>query len=50
MMSILFVCTSNIKARGNRSAAKEVVTEILTQFGWETEDMGKAESDRAIDP
>ncbi len=35
---------------GNDNAAKKVVTEILTAFGWETEDMGTAEAARAIEP
>ena len=39
----MFIC-------GNHSAAKEKVVEILTQFGWETEDMGGAEAARAIEP
>jgi 8-hydroxy-5-deazaflavin:NADPH oxidoreductase len=39
----MFIC-------GNNDAAKMVVTGILDQFGWETEDMGKAEAARAIEP
>jgi predicted dinucleotide-binding enzyme len=39
----MFIC-------GNNEEAKKQVTEILTQFGWETEDMGKAEGARAIEP
>ena len=39
----MFIC-------GNHDPAKEEVKEILTQFGWETEDMGKAEAARAIEP
>ena len=35
---------------GNDDAAKKKVTDILTSFGWETEDMGKAEAARAIEP
>jgi len=35
---------------GNNDNAKSEVTEILTLFGWETEDMGKAEAARAIEP
>ncbi|MGE5106611.1 MAG: NADPH-dependent F420 reductase [Sphingobacteriales bacterium] len=35
---------------GNDAAAKKTVTGILTAFGWETEDMGKAEAARAIEP
>jgi predicted dinucleotide-binding enzyme len=35
---------------GNDNAAKQTVTEILTLFGWETEDMGAAEAARAIEP
>lgn len=39
----MFIC-------GNDEQAKETVTTILTQFGWETADMGKAEGARAIEP
>ena len=39
----MFIC-------GNNDPAKEEVKDILTQFGWETEDMGKAEAARAIEP
>ena len=39
----MFIC-------GNDDAAKKHVTEILTLFGWETEDMGKVEAARAIEP
>ena len=39
----MFIC-------GNDEAARRSVTEILTRFGWETEDMGKAEAARAIEP
>jgi len=39
----MFIC-------GNDAAAKETVRGILDQFGWETADMGKAESARAIEP
>lgn len=35
---------------GNDDEAKKAVTAILTAFGWETEDMGKAEAARAIEP
>jgi predicted dinucleotide-binding enzyme len=35
---------------GNDDAAKKEVRIILDQFGWETEDMGKAEAARAIEP
>lgn len=35
---------------GNDEEAKNAVTAILTDFGWETEDMGKAEAARAIEP
>jgi 8-hydroxy-5-deazaflavin:NADPH oxidoreductase len=38
----MFIC-------GNDAAAKKTVTEILTSFGWETEDMGKAEAAGAIE-
>jgi len=35
---------------GNEPGAKAVVSEIIRQFGWEPEDMGKAEAARAIEP
>jgi predicted dinucleotide-binding enzyme len=39
----MFIC-------GNDEAAKQIVSGILDQFGWETADMGKAEGARAIEP
>ena len=39
----MFIC-------GNDETAKRIVREILDQFGWETEDMGKVEAARAIEP
>jgi hypothetical protein len=39
----MFIC-------GNDEGAKKTVTGILTTFGHETEDMGKAEAARAIEP
>ena len=39
----MFIC-------GNNDAAKVETKEILDQFGWEVEDMGKAEAARAIEP
>jgi predicted dinucleotide-binding enzyme len=39
----MFIC-------GNDAGAKEKVKGILTQFGWETEDMGGVEAARAIEP
>ena len=39
----MFIC-------GNDGDAKQVVTGILDQFGWETEDMGTVEAARAIEP
>jgi predicted dinucleotide-binding enzyme len=39
----MFIC-------GNETSAKDTVTDILTQFGWEVEDMGPAEAARAIEP
>jgi predicted dinucleotide-binding enzyme len=39
----MFIC-------GNDDKAKQTVRDILTQFGWETADMGKVESARAIEP
>ncbi|MEI6436277.1 MAG: NAD(P)-binding domain-containing protein [Bacteroidota bacterium] len=39
----MFIC-------GNDATAKALVTVILDQFGWETEDMGAVEAARAIEP
>lgn len=39
----MFIC-------GNHDEAKAEVTTILTQFGWDTEDMGLVTSARAIEP
>jgi 8-hydroxy-5-deazaflavin:NADPH oxidoreductase len=39
----MFIC-------GNDDEAKKAVAGILSQFGWETADMGKAEAARAIEP
>lgn len=39
----MFIC-------GNDEAAKKTVGLVLEQFGWETEDMGKVEAARAIEP
>jgi predicted dinucleotide-binding enzyme len=39
----MFIC-------GNDDEAKKTVVGILTQFGWETANMGKAEAARAIEP
>ncbi|HSC57769.1 MAG TPA: NAD(P)-binding domain-containing protein [Nitrospira sp.] len=39
----MFIC-------GNEEAAKQIVKGVLDQFGWETEDMGKMEAARAIEP
>lgn len=39
----MFIC-------GNDEAAKETVSGILDQFGWERAGMGKAEAARAIEP
>ncbi len=39
----MFIC-------GNHSEAKDEVSGILEQFGWEVEDMGGVESARAIEP
>jgi predicted dinucleotide-binding enzyme len=39
----MFVC-------GNDDAAKRQVSGLLHELGWESEDMGKAESARAIEP
>jgi predicted dinucleotide-binding enzyme len=39
----MFIC-------GNDDHAKQTVKGILYQFGWDTEDMGRAEAARAIEP
>jgi len=39
----MFIC-------GNSGSAKREVAAILDRFGWEVEDMGKAEASRAIEP
>jgi 8-hydroxy-5-deazaflavin:NADPH oxidoreductase len=39
----MFIC-------GNDDEAKKTVTTILDAFGWETEDVGKVEAARAIEP
>ena len=39
----MFIC-------GNDEKAKQAVSGILDQFGWETADMGSAEAARAIEP
>jgi len=39
----MFIC-------GNDMSAKTVVTGMLDEFGWETEDMGTAAAARAIEP
>jgi len=39
----MFIC-------GNDAPAKQAVAGLLDQFGWEAEDMGMAESARAIEP
>ena len=39
----MFIC-------GNDEGARQTVTKILDQFGWETADMGGAEAARAIEP
>ena len=39
----MFIC-------GNDAAAKQAVSRVLDQFGWETLDLGAAEAARAIEP
>jgi predicted dinucleotide-binding enzyme len=39
----MFIC-------GNDANAKQQVSKIVEQFGWEVEDMGSAEAARAIEP
>jgi predicted dinucleotide-binding enzyme len=39
----MFIC-------GNDAAAKQTVASLLTEFGWESADMGAVESARAIEP
>ena len=42
-MPTMFIC-------GNNESAKLEAVKILEKFGWEVEDMGKAEAARAIEP
>jgi hypothetical protein len=39
----MFIC-------GNNDGAKKQVSQIASEFGWETADMGKVEAARAIEP
>ena len=39
----MFIC-------GNDDSAKQRTSELLAEIGWETEDMGKVEAARAIEP
>ena len=39
----MFIC-------GNSDEAKQEVIRILDKFGWDPEDMGRAEAARAIEP
>jgi len=39
----MFIC-------GNEESAKQKAKELLSEIGWETEDMGKVEGARAIEP
>jgi 8-hydroxy-5-deazaflavin:NADPH oxidoreductase len=39
----MFIC-------GNDESARKIVTDLLTAFGWETEDLGMVEAARAIEP
>jgi predicted dinucleotide-binding enzyme len=39
----MFIC-------GNNEEAKDRTKQLLTEIGWETEDMGKVEAARAIEP
>ena len=43
ILPTMFIC-------GNDDTAKKTVTDILALFGWETEDMGKVEAARVIEP
>jgi 8-hydroxy-5-deazaflavin:NADPH oxidoreductase len=43
ILPTMFIC-------GNNEDAKKTVGEILTKFGWETEDMGHSEAARSIEP
>lgn len=42
-MPTMFIC-------GNDEVAKQTVSAVLDQFGWETADMGTAQAARAIEP
>lgn len=43
ILPTMFIC-------GNDAGAKQQVSEVLTAFGWEAEDMGTVEAARAIEP
>jgi predicted dinucleotide-binding enzyme len=53
--SVLFVnpklpATPSMFICGNDAKAKDVAREVLTKFGWETEDCGPVEGARGIEP
>lgn len=50
MYRAAFKETPTMFIAGNDDEAKKTVTAILTAFGWEVADMGKAEAARAIEP
>ena len=49
MVNLPFKPTPTMFICGNDATAKQVVTEILTKFGWETADMGGVEVARPIE-
>ena len=50
MVNPRFAATPTMFICGNDGPAKAEVTQILTRFGWETEDLGAVEAARAIEP
>ncbi len=50
MVNPAFESTPTMFICGNSENAKSEVKTILTQFGWEIEDMGSVEAARAIEP
>ncbi len=50
MVNPKFPTTPTMFICGNDAGAKQQTTAILTQFGWETADMGGVEAARAIEP
>jgi predicted dinucleotide-binding enzyme len=50
MVNPKFAVTPSMFICGNDAGAKETVSGVLDQFGWETLDLGSVEAARAIEP